>query len=129
MPDLITHYTIAHLAVRLRWRPAIMLFLLGALLPDVVTRPVHIIWPQAYWLVMPLHTPVGIVIVSWMVAALFRTQDRRVVFVAHVLSRLGDLSFARSSGSIALFSRLPLTARRIEWKMRCSSVVFNLRSL
>ncbi len=88
MPDLITHYAVAHLIGRRWWRPAISLCLLGTLLPDLLTRPVYILWPQTYWLVMPLHTPMGILIASWLVTLLFRREDRRVVFVAVLLGAL-----------------------------------------
>lgn len=85
MPDLVTHYAVAHLAARRSWRPATTMFLLGTLLPDLLTRPFYILLPQTYWLVTPLHTPVGIVIVSWMIAVLFRVEARRQIFMALVL--------------------------------------------
>jgi hypothetical protein len=85
MPDLMTHYTIAHLAARRWWQPVTSIFLLGTLLPDLLTRPAYILWPQAYWLVMPLHTPVGSIIAGWMIAALFRLDERRQILMALVL--------------------------------------------
>lgn len=82
MPDLVTHYAVAHLAGRRCWRPVTAIFLLGTLLPDLLTRPIYILLPQTYWLVMPLHTPLGILIVNWMMAILFHPDDRRRIFVA-----------------------------------------------
>jgi hypothetical protein len=88
MPDLVTHYAVAHLIGR-RWRrPAISLCLFGALLPDLLTRPFYILWPKTYWLVMPLHTPVGIFIASSLVALFFRLEDRRAVFIALMIGAL-----------------------------------------
>ena len=88
MPDLLSHYAVAHLAVQ-RWRrPVAVLFLLGTLLPDLLTRPLYILWPQTYWLVMPLHTPVGFAIMGWMIAALFPNGERRSVFWALLLGAL-----------------------------------------
>jgi len=85
MPDLVSHYAVAHLVARRRWQPATSIFLFGTILPDLLTRPLYIIWPETYWLVMPLHTPVGIVIVSWMIAILFRAELRRQIFWVLVL--------------------------------------------
>jgi len=85
MPDLVSHYAVAHLASRRWWRPATSIFLFGTILPDLLTRPLYIFWPETYWLVMPLHTPVGIVIVSWLIAVLFRVEARRQIFMAFML--------------------------------------------
>jgi hypothetical protein len=85
MPDLVSHYAVAHLAARRWWQPSTVIFLLGTLLPDLLTRPLYILWPETYWLVMPMHTPVGIVIASWMIAALFRLDGRRQIFMALTL--------------------------------------------
>jgi hypothetical protein len=80
MPDLVTHYAVAHLAVRRWWQPASAMFLLGTILPDLLTRPIYIFRPEVFWLVMPLQTPVGMLVVSWMVAVLFKAEDQRKVF-------------------------------------------------
>lgn len=83
MPDLLTHAAAAHLAAR-RWfpRPAAILFTVGTMLPDVLSRPFYIIFPALHWWVMPLHTPVGIALVCWMLAGLFRMEDRQTVGLA-----------------------------------------------
>jgi len=83
MPDLLTHAAAAHLAAR-RWfpRPAAILFTVGTMLPDVLSRPFYIIFPALHWWVMPLHTPVGIALVCWIVTGLFKSEDRKTVFIA-----------------------------------------------
>lgn len=83
MPDLFTHAAAAHLAAR-RWfpRPAAILFLIGTLLPDVLSRPFYILFPTLHWWVMPLHTPVGIAVVGWVIAGGFKTAERKIVFSA-----------------------------------------------
>jgi len=80
MPDLLTHYAIAHLSARRWWRPATSIFLLGTILPDLLTRPFYIFWPEMFWLVMPLHTPAGILVVSGMIAAAFHAEHHATIF-------------------------------------------------
>lgn len=83
MPDLLTHAAVAHLAGR-RWfpHPAAILFTVGTMLPDVLSRPFYIMFPVLHWWVMPLHTPVGIALVCWMATGLFKNVDRKTVFMA-----------------------------------------------
>ncbi|MDZ7360266.1 MAG: hypothetical protein ONB46_06005 [candidate division KSB1 bacterium] len=83
MPDLLTHSAAAYLASR-RWfpRPAAILFIAGTMLPDVLSRPFYIIFPILHWWVMPLHTPIGILIVCWIITGFFRAEDRKIVFIA-----------------------------------------------
>ena len=52
------------------------------MLPDVLSRPFYILFPALHWWVMPLHTPVGMVIVCWSIAGLFQSSERRRVFIA-----------------------------------------------
>ena len=40
-------------------REAKVLFLVGNLLPDLLTRPFYAVFPKLYWAIAPLHTPVG----------------------------------------------------------------------
>jgi len=83
MPDLLTHSAAAYLAAR-RWfpRPAAIFFIVGTMLPDVLSRPFYIIFPTLHWWVMPLHTPIGILIVCWIISGLFKAEDRKIVFIA-----------------------------------------------
>lgn len=81
MPDLLTHALFAHAAAR-RWRfvPAALVFIFGALLPDLVTRPWYIVFPEMYWAAQPLHTPLGLAVLSAGLAGLFRAGERGRVF-------------------------------------------------
>jgi hypothetical protein len=83
MPDLLTHSAVAYVASR-RWfpRPGAILFVVGTMLPDVLSRPLYILFPALHWWVMPLHTPVGMAIVCWMLAGFFQAAERRRVFTA-----------------------------------------------
>ena len=82
MPDLVTHSTVAWLLAR-RWRRAgpLVLVLLGAQLPDLLTRVPGIFLDKASlrWF-DPLHSPVGVLLVSLLVAQLFRVDLRRQAF-------------------------------------------------
>ncbi len=83
MPDLLTHSAAAYVASR-RWFPrsGAILFVVGTMLPDMLSRPFYILFPALHWWVMPLHTPVGMVIVCWMLAGFFQANERRRVFGA-----------------------------------------------
>ncbi len=79
MPDLLSHWAAGRL-VGGRGGTG-FIFLLGALLPDLLTRPVYILWPGAYWFVKPVHTPVGIVLSCLAVSGLFVARQRKRVFL------------------------------------------------
>ncbi len=78
MPDLLTHVATGYLArgaAPKRLHPGVLI--LGVILPDIVTRPIYIVWPDAYWFVKPLHTPLGLVLLSLAVSGLFVPRDRQ----------------------------------------------------
>lgn len=81
MPDLATHTVLGYFLTR-RWvpAPAAFLFLVGNMLPDLLTRPVYILFPEAYWWVYPFHTPTGMLAFCWGVTGLFHREDRKAVF-------------------------------------------------
>ena len=82
MPDMITHTAVAYLVAR-RWfpRPQTIVFIVGTILPDLLTRGVAIVLPASgYWSV-PMHTPLGIVVTSWVAAGFFTREHRRDVFI------------------------------------------------
>lgn len=95
MPDLVTHLAsgyVADAAFRPR-QPFRLAFLLGVLLPDLLTRPFFIIWPQTYEFVRPLHAPFTYVIACWMLTQLFAyRRQRSVIFTGLFLG--GLLHFA-----------------------------------
>jgi len=83
VPDLITHTVLGYFLVR-RWRHAAyaFLFLIGNMMPDLMTRPFYIMYSTSYWWVYPLHTPLGALVVCWGLTGLFNERDRRPVFLA-----------------------------------------------
>ncbi len=88
MPDLLTHSAAAYLSAR-RWfgepgvsRATAILFIVGTMLPDVLSRPFYILFPALHWWVMPLHTPAGVLIVCWIITGFFQAAERRRVFIA-----------------------------------------------
>jgi hypothetical protein len=89
MPDLVTHVALGHLIVR-SWdltahKPVPsslrLLFYLGILLPDILTRPWYILFPVIKNWTIALHTPMGIVPVCAIIALLFRPGLRRRGFL------------------------------------------------
>ena len=83
MPDLVTHLSVGYLVRQgtKRIEQMVALFYLGTILPDVLTRPVNILQPRLYWLVMPLHTPLALTLVCLLLSYLFAETVRREVFL------------------------------------------------
>jgi len=63
MPDLVTHVAVGYGLQRGLWPRLSVWFLIGAVLPDILTRPFTILWPGSFWWTMPLHTPVGLLLI------------------------------------------------------------------
>lgn len=84
MPDLATHVVAAYLVVKARpkWKGLMTPFLLGTVLPDVLTRPLYILFPAAFWFVFPLHTPLVLALVCYALSFLFEEHLRVKTFVA-----------------------------------------------
>lgn len=80
MPDLVTHLCAAQIARRGALDRHFPLFALGVILPDVVSRPVHILFPHSYSFVQPLHSPVVCALYCAIVALLFVPSLRRTAF-------------------------------------------------
>jgi len=87
MPDLLTHFLVAFLFVKLikieRYKSLIYL---GTILPDILTRcPVFAIdvilnIREFNWFFMPLHTPFGILLTCLFVTYFFDEKSRKFVF-------------------------------------------------
>lgn len=136
MPDLVAHLASGYAASIPFWqrRTVVVLFLVGVVLPDLATRPVYILIPGTFWLVAPMHQPVGYTLLCIVVAQFFTSAPLRwtafwSLFTGGVLhfaldalqKHLGDgylwfFPFCSCSYSWGLFwpedslSLLPLTA-------------------
>ncbi|MHC4877256.1 MAG: hypothetical protein ACYTGL_12235 [Planctomycetota bacterium] len=95
MPDLVTHLASGYVAaIPLRQRRTLrLLFLLGVLLPDLLTRPFYILIPGSYDFVMPLHTPITYAFACWLLTQLFADCHLRATVLTGLLSG-GALHFA-----------------------------------
>ena len=77
MPDLVTHFAAAYfLKVPNRWSRYRVPFYVGALLPDLLARPLSILYPPAGYAMYSLHTPVVSVIVCLLIAQFFESEIR-----------------------------------------------------
>lgn len=77
MPDLVTHFTAAYLLKRpSRWARFRVPFYLGAILPDLLSRPVYILFPKSYPMVYSFHTPVMVVLFCLLLAEFFEPSLR-----------------------------------------------------
>ncbi|RPI29641.1 MAG: hypothetical protein EHM61_00860 [Acidobacteria bacterium] len=105
MPDLVTH-VIAGYGLQRGFRLTPW-FLIGAILPDILTRPFTIVWPGSFWWTMPLHTPVGLTLFCAAIAFLHRPGIRASVFLnlgaGAFLHVVLDLFQAHLAGSYYLF--------------------------
>lgn len=89
MPDLITHVTIAHILRRpfelVKQQKAVLpfrtLFLLGTILPDILTRPFYILFPIDQDWTVALHTPLGGWLSCTIIAFLFKPAIRKRAYI------------------------------------------------
>lgn len=85
MPDLATHVAAAYLLrMPLRISRYSAIFFLGTILPDILTRPFYILFPDTYWFVYPLHTPYILILVCLLISHFFENTIRRSVFISLV---------------------------------------------
>jgi hypothetical protein len=80
MPDLITHSAFSYMVSRSsRFDRFRILFYVGTVLPDVLSRPIYIINPFWYPYSVAVHTPVFLTLFSFLFAELFQQELRRPV--------------------------------------------------
>ena len=82
-----THLLAAHIArrvaeigrIRLFALRLVAFFLIGTILPDLLNKPLTIMFHQewVYWLTMPTHTPAGCLLLSYIIAMLIPFQAER----------------------------------------------------
>src|SRR5215510_10399984 len=81
MPDLLTHLIIAEACRKgMRQYALTSWFLIGTVLPDVLTRPFSILLPSLFWFSMPLHTPMGLFLACTLISQFFPAAGRRSIF-------------------------------------------------
>lgn len=98
MPDLVTHLAGAYLVKKgIKITRYLAFFYLGAMLPDLASRPLHILFPSLNWAAVAYHSPVGVFLICWLISLFFRLDQRRRVFsllfagsVVHWLLDLGQ---------------------------------------
>jgi len=89
MPDLVTHVAFTHLVKRpfelkgndkniFSFR---VILYLGAILPDITTRPWYIIFPVTKSWTASLHTPIGALLVCALLSFFFDQAIQKKVFV------------------------------------------------
>lgn len=77
MPDLSTHLALTHVVSRpVRLGSTRLPLYVGALLPDLLTRPFYILFPPAYFVVYTLHTPVATALAALLMAEFFAPELR-----------------------------------------------------
>jgi hypothetical protein len=72
MPELITH-TVAAYIIRKRSIPTsdLLIYLFGAMLPDLLTRPFMILYPPIRYFINMLHTPFALALVIYLISQYF----------------------------------------------------------
>ena len=80
MPDLVAHLASGYVAAIPFWRRETVrvLFLAGVVLPDVMSRPIQILFPRAHWIVAPLQTPFALAVAYWLLAQMFADARLRI---------------------------------------------------
>jgi len=89
MPDLITHSIFNHIVRRFYdikknhspFSGVIIFFYLGTILPDILTRPVYIIFPETHDYIIFLHTPAAIFFFSLLLVQFLNDNIRKAAFI------------------------------------------------
>jgi hypothetical protein len=82
MPDLVTHFCTAQIARRCTRLRLFPVFALGVILPDLISRPVHILFPATAWYVAPFHSPLVCALYCLLLSLLFAPAIRRACFIS-----------------------------------------------
>ena len=86
MPDLIIHLAASRLgALPVRSEPVRLGMLLGAALPDVMSKGLVYLTASPTWFVMPTHAPLVYLIIAYASSLLFDARDRRPLFAGLVI--------------------------------------------
>jgi len=86
MPDLITHTAIAYAFGRpLLSVPTRVLFYVGAILPDLLPRPLYIVFPNLYSYSIAMHTPAFLIILTLLLSEFFAPAMQKTVRIYFIL--------------------------------------------
>jgi hypothetical protein len=80
MPDLITH-TISAYLIRKRSisRGDLAIYLFGAMLPDLTTRPFMITFPELRYFFHAFHTPIALILIIYLIGQFFEDKIKNRV--------------------------------------------------
>lgn len=92
MPDLITHTIVAYLVRNRNIKiHNLIIYLLGAMLPDLATRPFMIIFPPLRHFFHAFHTPIALAIIIIVISYFFEESKQRLVIFLLSLGTLTHL--------------------------------------
>lgn len=95
MPDIATHVLAAYLFKKASGINPLALFLLGTMLPDILSRPLYMLFPGLFWAVRPFHSIFVIALVCLLISYLFpeaaRKSTLKVLFAGAMLHLFLDL--------------------------------------
>ncbi len=80
MPGLATHVLAAYLVRGAAGIRPLALFLLGTMLPDILSRPLFFVIPGLYWFTKPFHSVFVAVLVCLLFSYFFPEEGRRQAF-------------------------------------------------
>lgn len=80
MPDLATHVLAAYIVKKAARIKLLVLFLLGTILPDILSRPFYIPIPSLFWFVKPFHSVFVIIMVCLLLSYFFPETGRKNAF-------------------------------------------------
>jgi hypothetical protein len=82
MPDLVTHTAAAYFLSRNTKSARIRVFFyMGAVLPDILARPIYILWPDLFFYTVAIHTPAFMIVFILLFAEFFPQYLRKTVAV------------------------------------------------
>lgn len=82
MPDLITHTAIPYLFKdRLHISKGTPVFLVGALLPDIISRIPLLLFPELFWIYATWHSPVLLILFTYLFSLFFDNERSRIFYL------------------------------------------------
>jgi len=81
MPDLVTHATVSYLVRSRKWdKYKLLFFLIGTVYPDLLSRTFMIIFPDLRWFFHAFHTPIVIILTTYLFSIFFERSLQWLVF-------------------------------------------------